>query len=83
MPKTVIRPAAPADLPAILALYRVLDEELVDLQPEFFCAAPREEEPIRQFIEAPDADYLLAEQAGAVVGFALGVLLIFGHVHVH
>ena len=46
MPKTVIRPAAPADLPAILALYRVLDEELVDLQPEFFCAAPREEEPL-------------------------------------
>ena len=44
MEKTVIRPATIADLPSILALYRVLDEELVDLQPEFFCAAPREEE---------------------------------------
>lgn len=71
MPKTVIRPAAAADLPAILSLYRVLDEELVDLQPEFFCAAPREEETVRRYIEAPDADFLLAEQEGAVVGFAL------------
>lgn len=71
MPKTVIRPAVAADLPAILGLYRVLDEELVDLQPEFFCAAPREEEPVRRYIEAPDADFLLAEQEGAVVGFAL------------
>ena len=73
MPKTLIRPTQAADLPAIIGLYRVLDEEMVDLQPEFFCAAPREEEPIRQFIEAPDADYLLAEQEGAVVGFALVV----------
>src|SRR5699024_10551205 len=73
MPNTVIRPAAAAHLPSILALYRVLDEELVDLQPEFFCAAPREEEPILQFIQASDADFLLAEQEGAVVGLALVV----------
>ena len=73
MPKTVIRSATTADLPSSLALYRVLDEELVDLQPEFFCAAPREEEPIQQFIEAPDADFLLAEQEGTVVGLALVV----------
>ncbi len=73
MPKTLIRPAVSGDLPAILALYRQLDEELVDLQPEFFCAAPREEKSILQFIEAPDADFLLAEQEGAVLGFALVV----------
>ena len=73
MPKTVIRPATPADLPAILALYRVLDEELVDLQPEFFCAAPREEEPLLQYIQAADADFLLAVQDGVTVGFALVV----------
>ena len=73
MPKTVIRPATAADLPSILALYRVLDEELVDLQPEFFCAAPREEEPLLQFIQASDADFLLAEQEGVVVGLALVV----------
>ena len=73
MAKTVIRPATVEDLPSILALYRVLDEELVDLQPEFFCAAPREEEPIRRFLQSPDADFLLAEQGGTVVGLALVV----------
>ena len=73
MPKTVIRSATTADLPTILGLYRVLDEEMVDLQPEFFCVAPREEEPILQFIQAPDADFLLAEQEGTVVGLALVV----------
>lgn len=71
MLKTVIRPATVDDLPSILALYRVLDEELVVLQPEFFCAAPRDEKPILQFVQAPDADYLLAEQEGQVVGLAL------------
>lgn len=73
MPKTVIRPATASDLPSILALYRILDEELVELQPEFFCAAPRDEKPILQYVEAPDADYLLAEQEGEVVGLALVV----------
>ena len=69
----LIRPAVPADLPAIVALYRVLDEELVALQPEFFCVAPREEEPLMQYIQAADADFLLAERDGAVAGFALVV----------
>lgn len=73
MPKMLIRPAVPADLPAIVALYRVLDEELVALQPEFFCVAPREEEPLMQYIQAADADFLLAERDGAVAGFALVV----------
>lgn len=41
--KTVIRPAAEADIPAILALYRQLDSALVAMQPEFFCEGPREE----------------------------------------
>ena len=69
--KTVIRPAVAMDIPAILALYRELDSALVDLQPEFFCEAPREEEEIRKAIAADDADFLLAEQDGAVLGFAL------------
>ena len=59
--KTVIRPAAEADIPAILALYRQLDSALVAMQPEFFCEGPREE----------DENFLLAERGGAVVGFAL------------
>ena len=69
--KTVIRPAAEADIPAILALYRQLDSALVAMQPEFFCEAPREEDEIRKAIRADDADFLLAERGGAVVGFAL------------
>ena len=69
--KTVIRPAAEADIPAILALYRQLDSALVAMQPEFFCEGPREEDEIRKAIRADDADFLLAERDGAVVGFAL------------
>ena len=68
--KTVIRPAAEADIPAILALYRQLDSALVAMQPEFFCEGPREEDEIRKAIRADDADFLLAERGGAVVGFA-------------
>ena len=72
MLKISIRPAETGDIPAILALYTQLDQALVDLQPEFFCAAPREEEYIRQALNAADADYLLAvTQQGAVAGFAL------------
>ena len=69
--KTVIRPAAEADIPAILALYRQLDSALVAMQPEFFCEGPREEDEIRKAIRADDADFLLAERGSAVVGFAL------------
>ncbi len=71
MAKTVIRPAATADIPAILALYRELDSALVALQPEFFCEAPREEAEVRKAIQADDADFLLAERDGLPVGFAL------------
>ena len=60
--KTVIRPAAEADIPAILALYRQLDSALVAMQPEFFCEGPREEDEIRKAIRADDADFLLAER---------------------
>ena len=63
--KTVIRPAAEADIPAILALYRQLDSALVAMQPEFFCEGPREEDEIRKAIRADDADFLLAERAAA------------------
>ena len=71
MPKITIRPAEEKDIPAILALYCQLDQALVDLQPEFFCAAPREDAFVRQAVQANDADYLLAEADGAVIGFAL------------
>ena len=41
MPEIRFRNAVESDLPDILALYRTLDEAMVELQPEFFCAAPR------------------------------------------
>ena len=71
MAKTVIRPAAEEDIPAIIALYRQLDSAMVALQPEFFCEAPREVDEIRKAVRADDADFLLAEQDGTAVGFAL------------
>ena len=71
MQKTVIRPAGEGDIPAIIALYRELDAAMVDLQPEFFCEAPREEAEISSTVKAQDADFLLAEQDGTPVGFAL------------
>ena len=64
MQKTVIRPAGEGDIPAIIALYRELDAAMVDLQPEFFCEAPREEAEISSAVKAQDADFLLAEQDG-------------------
>ena len=71
MQKTVIRPAGEGDIPAIIALYRELDAAMVDLQPEFFCEAPREEAEISSAVKAQDADFLLAEQDGTPMGFAL------------
>ena len=71
MPKITIRPAGEGDIPAVVALYRQLDSALVAMQPEFFCEGPREEDEIRKAIRADDADFLLAERGGAVVGFAL------------
>ena len=70
MPKTEIRPAVPQDLPEIVALYRILDEELVTLQPDLFCVAPRDEAELLRILSAPDADFLLAVQEGQIIGFA-------------
>ena len=47
MPEIQFRNAVESDLPDILALYRTLDEAMVELQPEFFCAAPRSSAPLR------------------------------------
>lgn len=71
MPDIRLRTASERDLPDIVRLYRVLDEEMVALQPEFFCAAPREETYIRKNLNSPDACFLLAEADGQTIGFAL------------
>lgn len=66
-----LRTAGAADLPAILTLYRALDETLVALQPEFFCAAPRDEAMYARLLANPDHAFLLAEADGVTVGFVL------------
>ena len=69
--KLTVRPATAADLPMLVALYHYLDKTLIDLQPDFFCEAPRDQQMMLDYINAPDADYLLAELDGTVVGFVL------------
>lgn len=71
MGKIEIRPAVMQDLPDILALYGVLDRELVAMQPDFFCAAPRSEQETAAALADTNAAFLLAVQEGITVGFAL------------
>lgn len=66
-----LRTAGPADLPAILGLYRLLDAALVDMQPEFFCTAPRDETLYAGLLADPQAAFFLAEAGGVPVGLAL------------
>ena len=71
MGKIEIRPAVMQDLPDILALYGVLDRELVAMQPDFFCAAPRSEQETAAALADTNAAFLLAVQDGITAGFAL------------
>lgn len=66
-----IRTGTVEDLPAILELYRELDKELVALQPEFFCLAPRDSAFYKKALQDPDYAFLLAEVEGTPAGFAL------------
>ena len=71
MGKIEIRPAVMQDLPDILALYGVLDRELVAMQPDFVCAAPRSEQDTAAALCDDNAVFFLAVQGGAIVGLAL------------
>ena len=71
MGKIEIRPAVMQDLPDILVLYGVLDRELVAMQPDFFCAAPRSEQETAAALADTNAAFLLAVQNGITVGFAM------------
>lgn len=71
MAKTVIRPRRRRTSPPLLRCIASLDSAMVALQPEFFCEAPREVDEIRKAVRGDDADFLLAEQDGTAVGFAL------------
>ena len=64
----MIRPATPADVPTIARLIRALSE-YERLAHQFDCDEARLRECL--FGPRPYAEVLLAEEAGAVVGFAL------------
>ena len=44
---------------------------MVELQPEFFCAAPRSEAELRKTLARTDASFVLAQAEGRTVGFVL------------
>ncbi len=66
--RLTIRPATPADIPA---LRRLLDEQNafhVDLQPSTFVLHPTDEARIRKTFDDPNAEFLVAEEGGGIVG---------------
>ena len=69
---SVTRKAKSRDIPEIQRLYRQLDGNHVALLPEVFQAVEgdvRENDVIQKLIDRDDADYLVAELDGKVVGF--------------
>jgi ribosomal protein S18 acetylase RimI-like enzyme len=68
----LIRQATTKDIPAIQHLNRQLDEHHVRLLPDIFQSVAGNARPdslIAEWIGDPDADYLLAEVEGEIVGF--------------
>lgn len=66
-----IRRAAEADIPELLRLYRILDREMAAMQPDFYCAAPRDRAFLARVIREAGGEIFVAQQDGATVGFAL------------
>lgn len=66
-----IRAAVAADTDTICDLYDTLFQEMADLQPEYFQLARQSRGFLLSIIEAEDADILLAEEDGRLLGFAL------------
>lgn len=67
-----IRTAVPSDLEAVELFYRQLDEYHAYLLPEIFQSTrgpPRPQEYMTGYIENEDADYLVADLHGDLVGF--------------
>ena len=78
-PPLTIRPARRKDVKAIAALYREIFEVMATLDPEHFQRASQDKTFIRQKIQNPNADFLLAIKQDyaseppreEVIGFAL------------
>lgn len=69
-----IRAARETDLECIGELYQVLFYEMALYQPESFSPAVQSREFLLSVIRGRDADILVAEEEGQVVGFALILL---------
>lgn len=71
MDKLNIRSATIDDIPAIQVLNRELDKHHADLLPDVFRSLTEDARPdwvIREWIDDADADYLIAEIEGKIVG---------------
>ncbi|NQT89001.1 GNAT family N-acetyltransferase [bacterium] len=67
-----IRQATLHDVPAIQRLYQDLDKHHADLLPGVFRSLTEDARPgslVRDWIEDTEADYLVAEEEGRVIGF--------------
>jgi ribosomal protein S18 acetylase RimI-like enzyme len=72
MNNVIVRKAAAGDIDAIQRLYRQLDRHHVGLLPGVFQPLEDDARPggfVAGFITNPDADYLVAEQDGTLLGF--------------
>ena len=77
-----IRPATPDDYEGLLQVLRELDEHHLAEHPELFRrpdGPSRAREYIEELIQNPDKFLLVAEEAGAVLGFAEGLILRAGN----
>lgn len=66
-----IRRATKDNITAIKNLYWELDQDAVKYQPEHFLLLPRPEDFLMQIIEQENSDFLLCEENGSAIGFAL------------
>jgi len=65
-----IRTATGEDLAAIRALFWQLDTHAIESQPWHYCRGERADEYLLGLIEDENADFLLAERNGEIVGFS-------------
>lgn len=67
----LVRPASEDDLSEIKRLYWQLDTDAVSYQPQHFQRLDRPDDFLVSIIGSPSSDFLLIEEDGSTVGFAL------------